>query len=243
MGKSTSALIVLLSLLGSPLAFALQGEYHWTICETSPAAVKKQLGADVVKSKRRYLYYLDTKERALYRSGVILRARGESGEAVEMTVKLTTQPASVPKEFRDEKGFKCEADYRARNVSVHCSLEKEKASQKDLKEVLNGKAEASSLFTKSQLRYLEAFRVKIPWREIKAVGPIDDIKWEMDTSAGALDMEYLTAPSGAKLLEISAKEDEASPGKFQRLTSALSSRGVRFCPKQMGIASWALGVD
>jgi hypothetical protein len=242
MKKQVFGLTVGAFLLWSLPSLAIQGEYHWTLCGTSPAEAKQQLGAAVKKSSRRAVYYLDTADRALYRSGTVLRLRAEAGERVEVTAKVKTSPEKVPDPFHDEDGFKCEADFHGRQVGVNCSLSEEETSLDDLKAVLKGRQSAQTLFSKTQHAYLTALGVKAPWSSLQIVGPVDDLKWKLDSKAGKVDLEFLTHPSGGNLLELSTKEDPSSVARFQKLSGTLSSLGLRFCPKQTGIAAWALGL-
>jgi len=237
--KSLFSLICLLP----AAAWAISGEYHWTICETSPGAVKRQLGATVAKSSRRTLYYLDTANRDLFRSGVILRLRAQGKDPVEVTVKLSTDPGKIPGEFKKDDDFKCEVDYHGTRSTVFCSLGSEKLDPSDLEDYLKGKLGAEELATKKQHRYLSALGVSVPWRQLKAYGPVDNLKWKLEASLADFDMELMTATSGSNLFELSLKEDPASPTKFQKLGGALKTKGIRLCPKQTGTTSWTLGLD
>lgn len=236
----TLALSVLFLCLSVPL-HALQAEYHWTLCGTSPAAVKQKLGGKVKKSSRRFLYYLDTKQRDLFRAGVVLRMRGETGEPVEVTAKVTTQESRVPDEFKDEDGFKCEADFQGKVGTVHCSFSVENISQSDLEDVLKGRQSAETLFSQTQLKYLTALGARISWRSLEAVGAIDNLKWKLGSAPVPFDLELMTTRSGATLLQLSTKEDSASQSRFGELTKHLGSKGVAPCQKQIGTAAWALG--
>lgn len=209
----------------------------------SPAAVQKQLNGKVANSSRRFLYYLDTRNRDLYRSGVVLRLRGEKGEPVEVTVKITTQQSKVPDEFKDEQGFKCEADYQGQNAKVHCSFSEETVDPSVLEEVLKGKLGADALFSKQQQKYLIALGARLSWGSLEAAGSIDNLKWKLKSSPVNIDMELMTARSGASLLQLSTKEDPGSSARFQQITRALISKGVPPCQKQIGTAAWALGLN
>ncbi len=235
--------VLLLVLAVSTQAFALQGEYHWTICETSPAVVKKQLNATVKKSSRRAVYYLDTANRDLYRAGVILRLRGEAGEPLEVTVKLNVDPKKIPEEFQNDEGFKAERDFHGANRAVHCSLSAEELDPSDLAKYLKGKLDAQDLLTKTQHRYLAALGVSVPWKQLAVYGAIDNLKWKLKATPANVDMELMTAKSGATLFGLSVKSDPGTDKEFQALTGELVAKGIRLCPKQIGTTAWALGVD
>ncbi len=234
--------LTLATLFLSTSLHATQAEYHWTLCETSPAAVKRQLAADVSKSKRRYLYYLDTRNRDLYRAGLLLRLRGEKGEPVEVTVKLTTDSQRVPDDFKDEDGFKCETDFQGKNAVIHCSFSEEEADMSDLKDVLAGRRSPEVLFTKKQVKFLTSMRARVPWSALAAVGPIDNLKWSLDAQPVPFDLEMMTLSSGAQLLQLSTKEDPGTSTRFQQISKLLVSKGVPPCRTQIGTAPWALGI-
>jgi hypothetical protein len=237
-------LVFALSLFTAAPSFAgTAAEYHWTICESTAATIGKKLGAPGLSGEDRYVYYLDTNDRALYRSGLVLRLRGDREKGkLESTVKVRIDPEDVPASWQSVDGFKCEQDFHGQQTSTHCSLE-EKIDPDDLTQFLKAGGSAEKLLTKTQKKFLKAIGRTVSWIDLKGYGPVADSKWKLDAGVGKLDLESYRLSSGGSLFELSSKAKSPSASEYGALTRKLKNAQIKLCPKQTSKTAWVLGVS
>src|SRR3954468_9873107 len=86
-------------------------ELKLTVPESHHASTLAELGLDPLEAQIRQVYFFDTPELALFKQGVVVRARRIQGKGGDSVVKLRpVVPAELPKDLRKSAGFRVEVD-------------------------------------------------------------------------------------------------------------------------------------
>jgi hypothetical protein len=164
----------------------------------------------------RLVYFYDTPDLALFKAGVILRARLLKGDTDDSTVKFRpVEAASIPRDWRRMNGFKLEADWVGDRVVCSASLTA-RQQRDEIDEVAKGKRSIDKLFSSDQERFLsEFYKGPVEFRKLRAMGPIRVLRWEPRHEAfpHKLTLEEWRLPNGDDLVEVSIK---VSPTKASR---------------------------
>ncbi len=157
---------------------------------------------------RRDIYFFDTPELTLYKAGVILRARAIEDDDHDSVVKVRpVDPGSVDDKWKDNDGFKIEADVVGDRVVVSASF---KVGQKKgaINKAANGKLAVSELFSKKQKAFASDFYGgTVELDDLITMGPIQTLRADISRPGMAYDItaEYWTLPDDSHLLELSIK--------------------------------------
>jgi hypothetical protein len=156
----------------------------------------------------RVIYFYDTLNLELFKSGIVLRARLVKGDADDSTVKFRpVGPASVVENWRRMKGFKLEADWVGdRKV---CSASLTQVQRRDeIDEVAKGERAIGKLFSSAQERFLrEFYKGQAVFGKLRVMGPIRVLRWKLKHAnfPQELTVEEWRLPDGEDLVEVSIK--------------------------------------
>jgi len=168
----------------------------------------KTLHLTLDEGGERSIYFYDTPQLMLYKSGVILRTRKINGEEDDSTVKIRPlDPTRVDPEWFEVDGFKCEIDDTGKKQVTSCSLKTYQKSY-EIDEVVEGTRKIKRLFSEAQEEFLRQYQeTEVNWDELIVLGPIASHVWEleMDSNRGKIDVELWTLPRGLQFLEFSVK--------------------------------------
>jgi hypothetical protein len=191
-------------------------EIKVTIRADQELRAERAMEVDEDTADVRLVYFYDTPDLALFKAGVILRARLLKGDTDNSTVKLRpVEPVSFPRDWQRMKGFKLEADWVGDHVV--CSASLTALQQRDeIDEVAKGKRPIDKLFSSDQERFLsEFYKGPVEFGKLRVMGPIRVLRWEPrhETFPHKLTLEEWRLPNGDDLVEVSIK---VSPTKASR---------------------------
>ena len=211
-------------------------ELKLTVPDSDHYAVAAALGIDPLDAEIRQVYFFDTPDLRLNKQGVVVRARRVQGKEGDSVVKRRpVVPAEVPKKRRKSPGFKVEVDAMPGGHVCSGSL-KEAVGNADVREVVHGDRQLSSLFSQQQTEFLADHAPDGPaLDELSVLGPIIVLKLKFNPEGfeRRLVAELWMYPDNSRVLELSTKcaPDET----FQVAAEArafLSGRGVDLSGEQ-----------
>jgi len=163
---------------------------------------------------RREIYFFDTPELSLNKAGLVLRARAVEDDDHDSVVKIRpVDPDKVDEKWRDEDGFKIEADAVGDKVIKSASF-KDKQKKNAIEKVAKGEDPISELFSKKQKAFLaEFYDGPVGLDDLTVLGPVKALRADVERAGMAYELtaEYWTLPDDSHLLEVSIKcpPDEA----------------------------------
>jgi hypothetical protein len=192
----------------APMAAVDAVEIKVTIRPDQELRAERAMEIDEDTADVRLVYFYDTPDLALFKAGVVLRARLVKGDADDSTVKFRPiKPGAVPKDWRGSKGFKLEADWVGDRVVCSASLTG-RQQRNEIDEVAKGKRAIDKLFSNEQERFLsEFYKRPIDFEELRVMGPIRVLRWKPkhETFPHELTVEEWRLPNGEDLVEVSIK--------------------------------------
>jgi hypothetical protein len=198
----------------------------------------------VDNDEERYIYFFDTLDLALFKAGIIARARRIVGDDHDSTVKLRpVVPAQVPKEWKELDGFKLEADASEKGVvkSASLTMPVEKGL---IKKVVAGERSIGVLFTKEQEEFLEALGgQRIDVDDLTSFGPLMAHRWKFEDPAcpWPITAELWRREDGARLMEVSIKSPVAQAAvAIAGFMAFLAEVGAEQDLEQQTKTRWAL---
>lgn len=157
---------------------------------------------------RRLIYFFDTPDLQLNKTGVVLRARAIDDDDHDSVVKIRpVDPEKVDDRWREEPRFKIEADTVGDKVVMSASL-KAKHDPKDVEKVVEGEHPISDLFSKKQMAFLsEFYDGPLGPDDLAVLGPVATLRADVERSSLAyeLTVEFWRLPDDSRLLELSIK--------------------------------------
>jgi hypothetical protein len=183
-------------------------ELKVTIPEDAHQNVLRTMGVDPLDARIRQVFFFDTPELALNRSGVVVRARRIQNAAADTTVKLRpVVPEELPKALRKDPAFTVEVDAMPGGYVCSGSM-KGVATNDEVLAVAEGRLAARKLFARSQ-RDLFAANAPDGLRldDLAVLGPINVLKLKMipRTFDRKIAVELWSYPDGSRILELSTK--------------------------------------
>jgi hypothetical protein len=183
-------------------------ELKVTIPDDAHQSVLRTIGVDPLDARIRQVFFFDTPELALSRSGVVVRARRIQDAAADTTVKLRpVVPDELPKPLRKDPAFSVELDAMPGGYVCSGSM-KGVATNDEVLAVAEGRLAARKLFGRAQ-RDLFAERAPDGLRldDLAVLGPINVLKLKMIPKAFGrkVAVELWTYPDGSRILELSTK--------------------------------------
>ena len=204
-------------------------ELKLTIPESAQRSTVLALGMDPLDAQVRLIYFFDTPDLALERSGVVVRAR-RVRRGDDSVVKLRpVVPSELADEVRDSRFCMVEVD--AMPGGFVCSASFKGVPKTPVHEVAAGTAPLRKLFSKQQRAfYAEYAPGGIGLEDLSTLGPIFILKLK-GTPAGyarKLVVEVWLYPDGTRILELSTKCEPSEAFQVAAETRAfLAERGIK----------------
>jgi hypothetical protein len=194
----------LLALVGSSDSVELK----LTIPERDQRATLAKLEVDALEAQIRQVFFFDTPDLAVNRSGVAVRARRVQGRSGDTVVKLRpVVPDTLPADVRNSESIKVEVDALPGGYVCSASMKGEAPNDK-IREAVLGRGSVRKLFSKEQRRFYEAHAPEeIGLDDLSIMGPIFVLKLKQSAIGHErkLVVEMWFYPDGSRILELSTK--------------------------------------
>ena len=183
-------------------------ELKVTIPAESHRSTVAALGMDPLKAQIRQVYFYDTPDLALYRAGVVSRARRIQGKGGDSVVKLRpVVPEDVPADLRASPAFVVEIDAMPGGFVCSGTL-KSRVDPEAVRQVATGGLPLRKLFTKQQRAlFSEHAPDGLQLDQLSVLGPILILK--LPFVPGELQRQLVAEmwlyPDGSRILELSTK--------------------------------------
>lgn len=201
---SGDELTQLLSLIGGSDSVELK----LTVPEQGQRSTVAALGLDPLEAQIRQLFFFDTPDLVLNRSGVAVRARRIQGRTGDTVVKLRpVVPDELPEDLRRSGSVGVEVDAMPGGYVCSASM-KGKVANAEVREAVAGRRPLRKLFSKEQRAFLAAHAPEgIGLGELRVLGPIFVLKlrFEPPVLERRLVAELWLLPDGSRILELSTK--------------------------------------
>jgi hypothetical protein len=183
-------------------------ELKLTVPDEDRQSAASALGVDPLDARIRQVYFFDTPDLALDRSGVVVRARRTQGAPDDTVVKLRpVVPAELPPRLRARREFVVEVD--AMPGSYVCSGSfKGGAKTGSVKDVAAGLQPLRTLFSKPQRAFFDAHAPSgVGLDDLSVLGPVNTLKLKLRPAGfdRKLAVELWLYPDGSRILELSTK--------------------------------------
>jgi hypothetical protein len=166
------------------------------------------LGIDPLDARVRQVFFFDTSDLALDRSGMVVRARRIQDAAADSVVKLRpVVPDEVPAKVRREPTFGIEVDVMPGGFVCSASF-KGASTNEQVRGAARGTLPLRKVFTKGQRAFFEAHApAGIGLDDLAVLGPVNvlKLKFKPDGFAGKIAAELWFYPDGSRVLELSTK--------------------------------------
>jgi len=183
-------------------------EIKCTIRPDQELRAERAMEVDEDTADVRLIYFYDTPDLDLFKSGVVLRARLVKGDADDSTVKFRpVEAASVSDDWQRSNGFKLEADWVGDRVVCSASLT-DPQKRDEIDEVAKGKRAIGKLFSNDQERFLgEFYKGSVKFGDLRVMGPIRVLRWKPKDKAfpHEVTLEEWRLPNGEEMVEVSIK--------------------------------------
>jgi hypothetical protein len=183
-------------------------ELKLTVPDEDRHSAVAALGIDPLDGVIRQVFFFDTPDLALDKTGVVVRARRTQGAPDDTVVKLRpVVPTSLPKKLREERDFVVEVD--AMPGSYVCSASfKGRAKTGAVAEVTAGERPLRKLFSKPQRSFFEEHSPDgVDLDDLAVLGPVHALKLKVSPEGlgRRLAVELWFYPDGSRILELSTK--------------------------------------
>jgi len=166
------------------------------------------LGVDPIEGQIRQVYFFDTPDLALNKSGVVVRARRAQGRGNDSVVKLRpVVPHELPADVRLSPNFGVEVDAMPGGYVCSGSM-KHVMGTTEVREAIAGKLPLSKLFSKEQRALYAAHAPDgLELGDLSILGPVLvlKLKFAPDGYDRKLVAELWLYPDNSMLLELSTK--------------------------------------
>ena len=205
-------------------------ELKLTIPDAQRRSTIAGLDIDPLESYLRQIYFFDTRELALDRAGVVVRARRSQGRPNDSVVKLRpVDPDDLDAKLRATDGFGVEVDAMPGGFVCSASFKGEVKGDR-VREVSEGSRSIAKLFSKEQRKFYGQHAPDgMDLDELDVLGPINvlKLKWAPDGYDRKLVAELWFYPDGSRILELSTKcRPEETFDVAARTRAYLTDRGV-----------------
>lgn len=173
-------------------------------------ATIKSIGLDPVEAQPREAYFFDTPDLALYRAGVVVRARRLQGGGADTVVKLRpVDPSTIDPELRRSAAFKIEVDAMPGGFVCSASF-KGVCTGEEVLDATSGAMPLRKLFSKEQRAFYDAHApAGITMDKLVVLGPTFLLKAKHQPKARDFDrpitIEVWLYPDGSRVMEVSTK--------------------------------------
>lgn len=229
----TVALALCAGTVGAPAGLAAtqpqKAEVQINLCST-PDETVKQLHLEPMRAERYEVWYFETTDMALLRSGIVARLRIKE-RSTELTLKFAAQDCAriAPALLADRS--KCEYDVRGASAAGAVSISRTLTDQQ-LQSLFANPGDLQTLLSPAQIHFLrtEARVWPLPAPLVR-LGPARVQPYRR--TGEEFVVEAWQFPSGLNLLEISQKAKLSSaPGLNKDLQARLTRHQVAICTDQ-----------
>ena len=198
-------------------------ELKVTLPDAARRSAIQALGLDPLDAQIRQVFFFDTPDLALNRSGVVVRARRIQGRGGDTVVKLRpVVPDELPDDLRRSGSVAVEVDAMPGGYVCSASL-KGKVTNAEVRDAALGKRPLRKLFSKQQRAFLaDHAPPDLGLDELSILGPVFVLKVAMKPAAFGRKpvAELWLLPDGSRIFELSTK---CPPGEtFQVAVEARS---------------------
>jgi hypothetical protein len=183
-------------------------ELKLTVSLSDRSRAGAALGVDPLDGQIRQVYFFDTPDLALNKSGVVVRARRVQQKGDDSVVKLRpVVPDELPKELRRSPNFGVEVDAMPGGYVCSGSM-KRTLGTTDVRDAVTGKRPLSKLFSKEQRSLYAAHAPDgLDLDSLSILGPILVLKLKFAPKGydRKLVAELWLYPDNAMILELSTK--------------------------------------
>jgi hypothetical protein len=205
-------------------------ELKLTLPPEAYRSAAKRLAIDPLEAQIRQVFFFDTPDLDLDRSGVVLRARRIQGRDSDSVVKLRpVVPSDVSERFRASAQFAVEVDAMPGGYVCSGSMKRTLAPTVVLP-TTTGEKPLRKLFSKEQRAFLSACAPEGPSiDDLSVLGPIFVLKLKLSPEGFSrrLVVEMWLYPDGSRVVELSTK---CLPGEgldvAMEAREFLASRGI-----------------
>jgi hypothetical protein len=211
-------------------------ELKLTVPETDQHSAIASLKMDAMDAQIRQVFFFDTPDLALYKAGVVARARRVQGKPADTVIKLRpVVPDELSKDLRKSPDFGVEVDAMPGGFVCSGTL-KGYPESSAVRNVALGNASIRSLFSKEQRALYEANApAGLGLNDLSILGPIFvlKLKFTPDDFKRRMVAELWLYPDNSRILELSTK---CAPNEaFQTAAetrSFLGSKGIDLAGEQ-----------
>jgi hypothetical protein len=205
-------------------------ELKLSVPEADHISTARSLGMDPLQAQLRQVFFFDTPDLALERSGVVVRARRTQGKPDDTVVKLRpVVPDEMPRKLRRDPLFGIEVDVSPEGFVCSGSLKGVAEAGRAL-EAARGERSLAKLLTRDQRDLYEAHApAGVGLADLVVLGPILVLKLKYAPSGYGrrLVSELWLYPDGSRILELSTKCAPSEAFQVAAETRAfLNARGV-----------------
>jgi hypothetical protein len=182
-------------------------ELKLTVADQDRSSAAAALGVDPLAARIRQVFFFDTPDLDLDRSGVVVRARRTQGAPDDTVIKLRpVVPAELPKSLRSRDDFVVEVD--GMPGSYVCSASFKGEAREPVSDVAAGRRPLRKLFSKSQRAFFAAHAPDgVELDDLAMLGPVAALKLKLIPPGfnRKLAVELWLYPDGSRILELSTK--------------------------------------
>jgi hypothetical protein len=183
-------------------------ELKLTVPEADQRSAVEALGMDPLESQLRQVFFFDTPDLALYKNGVVARARRVQRKGDDSVVKLRpVVPSQLDKSLRQSPNLVVEVDAMPGGFVCSASL-KRTLGTTEVRAAVKGERQLRKLFSKEQRAFFaEHAPDGIDLDELTILGPIHVLKLKFSPSGyeRGLVAELWMYPDHTRILELSTK--------------------------------------
>jgi hypothetical protein len=183
-------------------------ELKLTVPDTNLTESARVLGVDPLDAQVRQVFFFDTPDLALYKQGVVVRARRVQRKGDDSVVKLRpVVPEELPKKVRSSAGFGVEVDAMPGGFVCSGSMKSE-LEKPEVRDAVLGERRVRSLFTKEQRAfYADHAPEGLEIDDLSVLGPIFVLKVKFSPEGFGRRMvaEMWLYPDGSRIVELSTK--------------------------------------
>ncbi len=183
-------------------------ELKLTVPESNQRSTVAALGMDPLDAQIRQVFFFDTPDLALNKTGVVVRARRVQGRGDDSVVKLRpVVPDELSSELRKSPGVVVEVDAMPGGYVCSASF-KGKLGRTDVKQAVAGEQSIRKLFSKQQRAFFSEHAPEgMKLGDLSILGPIFVLKLNFKPKGYDRKMvaEMWLYPDNSRILELSTK--------------------------------------
>jgi hypothetical protein len=182
-------------------------ELKLTVPESDQRSAVLALGMDPLEAQIRQVFFFDTPDLSLNKSGVVVRARRVQNRGDDSVVKLRpVVPSELPDSVKESSNLVIEVD--AMPGGYVCSASLKGVPKLNVRGVVGGQGAIRKLFSKEQRNFYSSHAPEgIDLDDLSVLGPITLLKLKMlpKEFPRKLVAELWVYPDGSRILELSTK--------------------------------------